>query len=332
MEDDQDPHVRVAQWSARGHPWYVRIMPRTLRTMFTACLLTLSCAEDPSDSTIDQRVAVPEAPAANEGMQFVMPEMTIPAGEEKMVCWVPDWKPDQDYLVARFVGFQGSMGHHVVALSSRVPRKAGDVFDCTSLEQMTTVEPLILADLPDGQQLLPEGYAIRLKAGKTIVFQSHYVNYEDKDAVVADVARLTFSPTDDVTEVGYLIANHNTISVPPGQSEQIVDCNVPESVGLMLLMGHMHEQGKSIHIDLTRGDQLESLYEVDAWTTHFRDKPPINKYDIANPLMIEAGDRLTVHCNYDNPTGDTLNFPKEMCTAVAYYFPAIPGNELVLCD
>lgn len=53
---------------------------------------------------IDHRVRPPVAPRGSEAIQFIMPELVIPAGIEQMLCWVPDWVPDQDYFVTRFEG------------------------------------------------------------------------------------------------------------------------------------------------------------------------------------------------------------------------------------
>ncbi|MBM4346052.1 MAG: hypothetical protein FJ100_21975 [Deltaproteobacteria bacterium] len=60
--------------------------------------IALSCesaAPDPV-AVVDQKAKnVPAAPSADKGMQFVGPKLTIAAGEEKMLCWVPNWTPDR---------------------------------------------------------------------------------------------------------------------------------------------------------------------------------------------------------------------------------------------
>src|SRR5438552_16724334 len=96
-----------------------------------ALALTLAGCSFP----VNDKVAVPPPLGASEGLQFVMPDTVIPAGQEKMTCWVPDYTPDQDYQVVSFEPLQGAYGHHLVAMVSGTPRPPGTVFDCTEVEQ-----------------------------------------------------------------------------------------------------------------------------------------------------------------------------------------------------
>lgn len=127
------------------------LLPALALSLFAA-----ACAPDTGqgigqNAVIDRRVGVPEPPVEGKGVQFVMPETIIPAGEEKMMCWIPDWVPERDYLVRSFIGLQGGMGHHIVALTSGIPREAGTTFDCTELEAMVALEPLLVPDNPPGE-------------------------------------------------------------------------------------------------------------------------------------------------------------------------------------
>lgn len=241
-------------------------------------LFAAACAPDKGrgtgqDDVIDGRVEVPEPPVEGKGVQFVMPETIIPAGEEKMMCWIPDWVPERDSLVRSFIGLQGGMGHHIVALTSGIPREAGTTFDCTELEAMVSLEPLLVPDNPPGEKtdvsvrLFPEDFAVRLPAGARIVLQSHYVNVADRDLLVADVAVFDFVEEGEAyTEASYFTVNHGGIDLPEGDVTTSVSCEVARRTQLVSLFGHMHDWGTSVKIEREREGTTKVLYEVEEWT------------------------------------------------------------------
>ena len=287
------------------------------------------------DAPTDNRVAIPDAPDSGLGMQFVMPEWTVPAGEELMWCWVTEWTPEQDVMVTGFQGFQAELGgHHLVALGTSVPFEANYAYDCTDLDSMNALEPLVLPD-PGQQSHLPEGYAVRVPAGNQVVLQSHYVNYTDQDLLVADVVHLYFADaTADVVEASYVILNHGALELEQGLVEAEVGCVMPADqaeYNVTSLFGHMHELGSSLRIDVDQGAGLERLYEIEQWDVDFRDVPPITHWEPTEPLTLQAGDQLHLGCSFNNTTGHVVHFPEEMCTAVALYYPA-SADGLVLCS
>jgi len=311
-----------------------------MRRMFVASLAVLACTAactndttgGSSEEVLDYRVEVPEAPPIEEGIQFVQPDTIIPPGEERMTCWVPEWVPERDYFVTTFEAEQGVGGHHAVALRSAVPREPGDVFDCTNIESLAGFRPLILPDPEDGA-LLPDGFHVRLRAGSDVVIQSHYINYTDKPMKVADVVRLHWSPNpEEETEAGYLIMNHGNFSIEarsPGNVQ--MGCTPPfdESVNMLVLFGHMHEMGTDIEVTRTRDGEEETIYEIEHWVEDFRDLPPVTRY-APGEAEIQPGDELSLNCSFMNPLDQRVNFPREMCTAVSYYYPALPGDDAVI--
>ncbi|MSQ83504.1 MAG: hypothetical protein EXR77_11555 [Myxococcales bacterium] len=288
---------------------------------------------------IDQKAKnVPAAPTADKGRQFIGPKLVIKAGEEKMLCWVADWTPDKDYMIRKFRGYQGSMGHHVVALQNTNGNyKPGEQFDCTGVAQMINLEPLVLPD-PDvhaDKPLLQEGYAVKMAKGVRIVFQSHYVNYNTKDIEIQDVARLEYATEANLTEVSYLIINDGLVQIAPtGETTRSMSCKVPADVKLMATLGHMHNLGKSIKIELLRPDDPavmpKTLFNIAQWKPEFRDTGPIEVFGVGNTALdLKAGDEIKVTCTWNNTTGKAVAFPKEMCTTVSYYFPATKQGQIM---
>ncbi len=299
-----------------------------------ACDTGTGTEPEPSDDdVVDHRVDLP-APQ-DHVIQFAQPETVIQPGEEKMICWIPDWVPERSYLVSQFVGLQSPFGHHVVALQSAIPRQAGDQWDCTQNEAMTSVNPLILPDLAT-QKLLPEGFAVRLPVDSQIVIQSHYINYGEDPIRISDVAQFITVPEEDEaaqTIASYFIANHGQLNLPPGESSANIECDIDEDLNIIVMLGHMHERGKSFSATLSDGADDQMLYEIDAWTNEYRDVPPVSLFPDTDPLVMDQGKHLTVTCNYDNQTGENITFPEEMCVLVGYYFPARDAEDpIVFCN
>lgn len=280
----------------------------------------------------NHRVPVPEPMPESEGHQFVMPDTVVPPGTERMTCWSPDWTPDRDYLVTSFESLQGTFGHHMVAMVSAIPRKAGTTFDCTDIESMASLRPLVLPDRSD-RNLLPEGFAVRLPAGSRIVIQSHYINASLHEIAVADVARFHFAPAgSSPVEASYFILNSTGMDVPPHAPGSVtVTCTPPQRIQALLWFGHMHGFGKRIQLTRTRASSRDVLYDVADWNLEYRDVAPVVFYSQAEPLVMEPTDTLSLTCEYENPTDARLRFPTEMCTAISYYYPALPSG-LVLCE
>lgn len=292
------------------------------------------------DDMIDQRVEL--APPQEGSVRIQLPELIVPAGEELQTCWVADWVAEEDTLVEALVTYQGSMGHHLAVLASVVPREPGEVFDCTQLESMTNLRPAVLPDtVHQGDEVsevykLPDNFAVRVPANTTLVFQSHYVNVSNKDAVTADVADLRIvPPSDEVIETSYFILNDARVDIAPGTGSRNLHCNVEhDDLNLLVMFGHMHDWGTSISIEHEGPEGRNVLWEEPEWRVDYRDAPPITVFDPSSPMSMHVGDRMNLNCNYNNDTGEPLRFPTEMCVAVALYYPAIRNEEngVILCD
>jgi len=304
-----------------------------MRAYSPTSLLALAMSLAGCSFPVNDKVTVPPPLGATEGLQFVMPDTVIPAGEERMTCWVPDYTPGQDYQVVSFEPLQGAYGHHLVAMVSGVPRTANQVFDCTNIEQMASLRPLILPDRGDAQVLLPQGFAVALPKDARIVFQSHHINTSDHDLVEADVARLHFAPAgSNPTMAGYFIMNSSQQNLAPHTKGSVsVTCSPPQELKAIALFGHMHYLGTSMSLTRTSSGNTTTLYSVDQWQPQFRDFAPVNEYSPSNPLLMEPEDSYTLTCNYDNQTDSTVKFPSEMCVSVSYYFPAL-ADPTVICQ
>jgi hypothetical protein len=309
-----------------------------VRALFAATLaLSLAgCVEPAAEPVVvDMRATAPEV--AN-GFQLRFPEKVIAVGADVQTCFVPDIEFDEDVYVVQADAYQGDVGHHVQIYGSAVPRRPGEFFDCSDLSVMSSLLPLVTPNHPlkesDNSKQLPENFYVKIPAGSRIVMQSHYVNYTDSDINTADIVNFeTVADVAGMTEASFFVLSHNTFTVPEGPSTVVYECDVEADTQLLYAMGHMHEQGKSISLErLPAGSNApELLYEVDTWTSEFRDDAPTNAYPPSEPLVLNAGDHLTLTCNFENATGEELPWPREMCVMFTAYWPA-RGDGFLLCE
>lgn len=286
----------------------------------------------------DLRLAIGPAPAAGLGIQVVSPDMVIAKGGDKMTCWVPDVTFTQDRLIKAFDTFQSENGHHLFGMASVIPRQPGEVFDCTNVEDMSTVQPLVNPTSGNKEgtlNLLPPEFAVRIKAGTQLVVQSHYVNVTDNDILVRDVGNLIFLPSDEQRiEANFLVLNDDSFTIPTGNApyRHTTECTLTQRLQFAALNGHMHEWGRSTSIERVAADgTTTTLYDEPHWTAALRDAPPIVRFAVDDPLVFEAGDTLRLSCEWQNDTDAPLRFPSEMCVSLMVYFPALPEGFIV-CD
>lgn len=304
---------------------------KTKRSLFPLfALVTLSACSNDSGSTVDRRVDLPPAP--EHGRQFVLPDAVVEPGEEKIYCWYTTLPDDQDVWVNQYQAYQGDGGHHVVGFITMENEPDGTVVDCKAAESMAMWLPL-LTPTSEGSFLLPDGYGVKIPGGSKLVFQSHYVNASEQPIRVADVVNLYYVEDAAIPGITPAAPWGNTVldfAVPAGETKTVeYECTAPAQMNLITLLGHMHEFGKSITIQVgPSGGPMETLYEVMEWKSEYRDKSPLREWSVDEPHVIEAGEVMHVSCTWTNDSPDVLTFPQEMCASLSWFYP---GDEPVTC-
>jgi hypothetical protein len=268
--------------------------------------------DDVTGDPVDLRVPVPDPDPAY--IDLVTPEVVIESGEEKMFCIYLD-NLDGELAVSEMESYQGNYGHHMVLLTTTEPEEHGTFVDCSDSADMYKYRAFILPGTP-----LPDGHGILIPDGTQYVLQFHYVNASPDPILVRDVARLEKMAVEDVTTwVTTLTTNSLRLEVPadlPAQEQ--FDCTVQEDVDLLLIGGHLHEQGEKFEVLV--GDDvnsLSSIYLVDPWREEYRDAPPVNLF-FQNPMPLPAGKLIRTNCSWRNTLQAPLEFPAEMCATFGY--------------
>lgn len=288
-------------------------MPMRLMSVGFVLFCFISCGSAPENSLVlDYRVTLPAADPAY--LDLVSPEVVIPASTEKMYCYYITHR-GEEIAVSTLEAKQGPFGHHLALLKAVDTKEDGLLEDCTDESSMGSLRTFVLPGIE-----LPESNAIKIVPGEQFVLQFHYVNAGRQDIKVRDLARLKLVDVASVsTWVNTFTTNSALVSVPAQSSGTVeFDCELSESLNLLVVGGHMHELGT--RFDLAYGanaDSLASLYQVDPWNSFYRDSPPVTAM-ISEPMVLEAGHILRTSCAWTNPTDEEVSFPAEMCSAFGY--------------
>ena len=89
----------------------------------------------------------------------------------------------------------------------------------------------------------------------------------------------------------------------------------------------MHEFGSTIELIGTKKmEVLKRCMKSKIWTSGFKEYPHIRSFEVGD-LKVKAGDTLQHIVNLDNPTGEELPYPAEMCTTLVTGFD-LPSDDL----
>jgi hypothetical protein len=150
----------------------------------------------------------------------------------------------------------------------------------------------------------PEGTALRIKAGSTLIFQVHYT--------------ANGKPTEDTSRVGLIFAKHApqqemrtsaftnpTFTLPPGDPDKEVDSAIEftEDSHIYAIFPHTHLRGKDWSYQVVfpdgRKEQVLSVPHYDFnWQTY---------YTFTKPLPVSKGSRLEAIAHYDNSENNPSN-------------------------
>ena len=241
-----------------------------------------------------------------------------------------------DVGLYRMKTYQGNFGHHFQIMGLTAGADVypdGELLDCSSTGAlpMADLDPLMLpteTNTSEAATLLPEGMAYKLRSGQRYVLQSHYLNTTDTPIRVQDIVVNATIPVEDVEVwTAPLVANGENFLVPPGEEASYdFSCTYEQDYSFVYVLGHMHEWGKALSIDISVDGEQQTIHDVPVWDPSFRDSAPVTHFDQAEPFTLKAGTTLTTHCSWYNDTAEALAFPHEMCVSVGMVYPALVAD------
>lgn len=282
-----------------------------MRTLLLAAILAAGCGGSSAMTPEVRDLRLPIPSADPKYIDFVGLDGVIMPGEDKLLCL--HMRYDGEDAAFNYVEAQQSkFGHHFVLLASKEPKPPGTMEDCSKPEDMAKYDLFVI---PSDE--LPAGHGFFIPKGKSIVSQSHYINSGKQPILIRDIIRLKRMELKDVTTWATPFATSSfDIKIPPqGRAESTFDCTIPADLGLLFMVGHMHEWGSRFEFKIgPDAANLEPMYKVDNWVSDYRDNPPVVTFFQA-PKLLKAGTVVRTHCEWKSDQDKDLIFPHEMCVA-----------------
>jgi hypothetical protein len=180
----------------------------------------------------------------------------------------------------------------------------------------------------------PEGTAMRLPKGYSLVFQMHYTTYGKPTKDRSKVA-LKFATTKPSIVLNTATIINASLAIPPGAPLHQVDAEMTINREIMLysLVPHTHVRGKKWHYEAIYPDgRKEVILSVPKYDFNWQ-----HEYVFETPLKIPAGTKIHATAWYDNSTGNKSNpdptktvmwgdqtWEEMMYTSLTFYMPPAP--------
>ena len=292
----------------------------------------------PESDYVDYRFELPDPPAG--GTQFASSVIEIPPHSEVSLCYFGTYIGPTAGVNFMTPYSSVNVTHHVLLMAVYDDSYAdGDIIDCLEggeggMEAYTPLFDAVGFDTVGGEPFeiepydgmnwinLPEGVAFKLESGQRWALQLHFINTEEKPALVNSGVNIGLLPEAEVENWASTVHFHGEdFNLQPGSSDKIFDCDWQEELSVLSLMGHMHNYGTYYGIEWNRlnGEQ-DVIYEVDEWQGAFRDYPKLVSFE-PGELTVKPGESFRTHCAWHNPTDEVLQHPTEMCTTGIVAFP-----------
>lgn len=176
-----------------------------------------------------------------------------------------------------------------------------------------------------------------------VTLQIHYDNPSLDSGITDDSGfRVTYTRNRRPHEIGTLTLGDVYVSapdIPPGEVNYGYDFECPSNctdtwphdINVVASWMHMHQLGTQSLTTLHRkGAALEDytyIHNVEFWDFNFQ-----QTVAFAEPIVVQRGDRMNVHCYYNTlsrtePTAMFIGSEDEMCVLMLYYYPRIPNME-----
>ncbi|HZO15537.1 MAG TPA: hypothetical protein VFB62_19830 [Polyangiaceae bacterium] len=164
----------------------------------------------------------------------------------------------------------------------------------------------------------PNGTGIVLRAQRKLVMQLHY---NLKNDTGSDRTRVDLVLASSVPKPSQLLPIANgELTLPPGQEkiDTSMTTQLMRNLEVHAVFPHMHKLGRSLHHQVTRGDETICLVNVPDWSFDWQ-----QFYIYEQPVALRPGDRMTLGCSYDTRGKTTTTTfgegsDDEMCVSFLY--------------
>jgi hypothetical protein len=246
------------------------------------------------------------------------PEITVPAGQERYVCFSKTL--DEDLAVDRF-DFEGQTVVHHVFLSRTIAPEPDGLSECNVIFKQTWL-PMFVTGAGTASLEYPSGAATVLHKGAQIVLQLHLLNASTVDATRTASVVMRRSSLTNPDPVGVYAFGTQKIALPPNAASDVVDeCTPSEDVEAFATLAHLHRLGTGLHFSVEGDDG--SMQEVVNRDPYVFDSQFIED----KPIVAKKGKTTKITCSYDNTSDHVVGFGESSNDEMCYLIGYVRGKE-----
>jgi hypothetical protein len=274
-------------------------------------------------------------PPVQDGFtRYVLPPIRgIQPGTDRMWCqYIDSPATDQEYDIVSVTGAQSKGGHHAVLYATTAPSAVGTTADCKDAEMINArfLGGIGGEGASSLSHILVPGAVFRMPTGSRYMANVHYINTTDHPIDGQGVIDVKIAPKDPTKRPAFFFTNVGLhgVNVPPGPYTLDVKCTVQKDVTILVYANHMHELGTSAYSQVARTDgSVEVMQQDRGWTSEMAFNPTFATWTLDKPMVLHSGDIVTTHCEWNNTTNASVNFPTEMCASFGFYL----GDNDIYC-
>ena len=277
-------------------------------------------------------VAALDLAPPEHGVQIETPSFQVAQGTERQWCYWMKLPSDVDLEVVEFQIKYLDGSHHMNLFQTNqdVPDHDAECFgpvDFSSATNPNGYDLIVGSQSHDMDWKMPDGVAMRLKAHRQLMLQTHYVNATTQKTPL-DVGKVKINlvaaadPSTIKQHVGTMFANNVNVKIPPHEERSFsTSCALPTATNVIALTGHFHSRGKTFSVNVAPDgtDPTAEIYRSRDWA-----EPPFTVLD--QPAALPANGALYYTCDFVNNTDTTITFgphveTQEHCNLFAYFYP-----------
>jgi hypothetical protein len=243
----------------------------------------------------------------------------VEPGADVTFCTFTDMILDEATIFGESFGAQSPQGHHGILQYTTTPQEP-HTGSCGAMDGQ------MLLGGTGGKavaqtQTLPENFGVEVPAGAQLVINHHWINTSTK-TVRGQTQMLARSLPrgGDTVLAGNLPMVGFGWTIPANDEYTFSsECKYGEDVPYVLALGHMHEYGHHVTIEVQRAaGGTETLIDED-WTKDSATTAGGGTiFSLENPYVIHKDDTVRLTCDWRNDTAEAIGFPREMCIFFGY--------------
>ncbi len=156
----------------------------------------------------------------------------------------------------------------------------------------------------NSRAIFQPGFGKKIPAGATVIFQMHYTP-NGKATSDRTQLGLIFAPAPPRHIIHVAGISNHRLNIPPGAANhpETATLTLPADTTILSFLPHMHVRGKAARYEAELPDgSRHRLLDVPAYDFNWQ-----LQYQLAEPLSLPRGTRLTYTAWYDNSTGNPAN-------------------------